>query len=87
MTYHEANETLTNTNAICIFEQDMGFPVSRHRTGGGDSNYGFENLGVVKGAALTVRTIATVGNYVRYPLPMPNTANIDTDIGVKGLHV
>ncbi|KAI2470927.1 copper amine oxidase [Annulohypoxylon bovei var. microspora] len=44
---------------------DAGFPLSRHR--GGDSSstneYGFANLGVVKGSLLTLRSIATVGNY------------------------
>ena len=41
----------------------MNFPLSRHRTGNSSSSYGFSNLGVVKSAALTVRAIATVGNY------------------------
>ncbi|KAF2497656.1 primary-amine oxidase [Lophium mytilinum] len=63
VTYHEANTTVVNPEAICIFEADSGFPLSRHRTGGGDSEYGFQNLGTVKGAQLTVRAVATVGNY------------------------
>ncbi|KAF1813785.1 primary-amine oxidase [Eremomyces bilateralis CBS 781.70] len=63
VSYHEANTTVTNTDSICIFEHDMNFPLARHRTGGGSSDYGFANLGVVKGAALTVRAIATIGNY------------------------
>ena len=40
----------------------MGFPLSRHRSAAGNP-YGFSNLGVVKGAGLTVRAIATIGNY------------------------
>ncbi|GAB7358237.1 hypothetical protein MBLNU230_g0388t1 [Neophaeotheca triangularis] len=63
VSWHEADETVVARNAICIFEHDLGFPVSRHRTGGGPSEYGFANFGAVKGAQLTVRTIATIGNY------------------------
>ncbi|TPX12292.1 uncharacterized protein E0L32_006939 [Thyridium curvatum] len=63
MTYHTGNKTTINQKAICIFEQDSGFPLSRHRYGGGSSEYGFEHLGSTKGSALTVRSIATVGNY------------------------
>lgn len=62
VSWHEADETVVARNAICIFEHDLGFPVSRHRTGGGPSEYGFANFGAVKGAQLTVRTIATIGN-------------------------
>jgi primary-amine oxidase len=40
----------------------MNFPLSRHRTGA-SNDYGFSNLGTVKGAQLVVRAIATVGNY------------------------
>ncbi|KAI4860842.1 copper amine oxidase [Hypoxylon rubiginosum] len=42
---------------------DAGFPLSRHRAGGGSNDYGFSNLGVVKASLLTLRSIATVGNY------------------------
>jgi len=63
VTFHEGIHTVTNQDAICIFEQDMGFPLSRHRYGSGAGDYPFSQLGVVKGAALVVRTIATVGNY------------------------
>jgi primary-amine oxidase len=61
VSYHTENKTTANQNAICIFEQDMGFPLSRHRAAGGNSSYPFINLGVVKGAALTIRAIATIG--------------------------
>lgn len=62
VSYHEGNSTTVNPNAICIFEQDSGFPLSRHFYGGGNSSYAFSNLGVTKGAALIVRAIATIGN-------------------------
>ncbi|KAI5857297.1 amine oxidase catalytic domain-containing protein [Durotheca rogersii] len=60
---HSGNGTTVNPNAICLFESDAGYPLSRHRAGGGSSAYGFQNLGVVKASLLTVRSIATVGNY------------------------
>lgn len=63
VTIHSRNKTTVNPGAICIFESDPGFPLSRHRAGGGSSDYGFRNLGVVKGSMLTLRSIATVGNY------------------------
>ncbi|KIW99388.1 uncharacterized protein Z518_11376 [Rhinocladiella mackenziei CBS 650.93] len=62
-TYHEQNMSITNQDAICIFEQDMGFPLSRHRYGSSEGDYPFSQLGVVKGSELVIRTIATVGNY------------------------
>lgn len=61
VSYHSNNKTVTNEDAICIFETDMNFPLSRHRAAKGN-NYGFVNLGTVKGAALIVRAIATIGN-------------------------
>ncbi|KAJ9649717.1 hypothetical protein H2201_001862 [Coniosporium apollinis] len=63
VTYHEENSTIINQDAICIFETDSGYPLSRHRAAGGPSDYGFQSLGVVKGTALVVRAVATVGNY------------------------
>jgi primary-amine oxidase len=63
LTSHSTNTTTVAINALCIFESDAGFPVSRHRAGGGTSPWGFRNLGVVKGSMLTLRAIATVGNY------------------------
>ncbi|KAJ4399033.1 hypothetical protein N0V91_009729 [Didymella pomorum] len=62
LTYHDGNSTTTNTHALCIFEADMNFPLSRHRYGS-SNDYGFSKLGTVKGAQLIVRAIATVGNY------------------------
>ena len=63
VSYHEANTTKVQQHAICIFEADINYPLSRHRYGGGNSSYPFTNMGVTKGSALTVRAIATVGNY------------------------
>ncbi|KAI1372933.1 copper amine oxidase [Hypoxylon crocopeplum] len=63
VTIHNKNTTTTNPNSICIFESDAGFPLSRHRAGGASNDYGFSNLGVVKASLLTLRSIATVGNY------------------------
>jgi primary-amine oxidase len=62
ITYPSSNKTQVNPNAICIFETDMNFPLSRHRTSS-SNDYGFRDLGTVKGAGLIVRAIATVGNY------------------------
>ncbi|KAM0328698.1 hypothetical protein ACHAQA_005111 [Verticillium albo-atrum] len=62
LTYHSGNSSSTNTNAMCIFEADSGYPMSRHRFGSGNE-YGFSHLGTVKGSALTTRTISTIGNY------------------------
>lgn len=63
VTYHELNASTINQDAICIFETDSGYPLSRHRYGGGNTSYPFTRLGVVKGSYLTTRAIATVGNY------------------------
>ncbi|KAF9266155.1 amine oxidase catalytic domain-containing protein [Marasmius fiardii PR-910] len=45
-------------NAICVFELDTGRSISRHTAVSEDNIYG-----AVKGYVLTVRSIATVGNY------------------------
>ena len=65
LSFFDKNTTVTHRDAICIFEHDSGHPLSRHRAGdlAHDNAWGFENLGVVKGSALSVRFIATVGNY------------------------
>ncbi|KAI1650085.1 amine oxidase catalytic domain-containing protein [Daldinia loculata] len=63
VTVHNGNTSTVNPNSICIFESDAGFPLSRHREGDVSNDYGFSNLGVVKGSLLTLRSIATVGNY------------------------
>ncbi|KAK3367597.1 copper amine oxidase [Podospora didyma] len=62
-TFPEGDQTEVHPSAICVFESDDGFPLARHRTSGGSSDYGFQNIGAVKGSALHTRTIATVGNY------------------------
>lgn len=62
VTYFEGNRSVTKGRAACIFESDLGFPIARHRAGASNA-YGFGNLGSIKGAALTVRSVATIGNY------------------------
>ncbi|EXF84124.1 copper amine oxidase [Colletotrichum fioriniae PJ7] len=62
VTHHEGNSSVVSTDAICVFEADAGYPVSRHRYGSGNE-YGFSYLGTVKASALTMRSVATVGNY------------------------
>jgi primary-amine oxidase len=62
LTYHSGNGSVVNTNSLCMFEADMNFPLSRHRSGA-SNKFGFSSLGTVKGAQLIVRAIATVGNY------------------------
>ncbi|KFA62426.1 hypothetical protein S40285_06085 [Stachybotrys chlorohalonatus IBT 40285] len=52
---HENSFSTPHKNSICIFEQDPGYPISRHTT----SNY----VTVTKNVQLVVRWIATVGNY------------------------
>lgn len=65
-------ESLVNTkNAICIFETDLGHPITRHR----DGTY----LQSTKGSALVVRVIATVGNY---DYLWDYTFGIDGSIGI-----
>jgi primary-amine oxidase len=57
-TWLEGNSTKTVAEAICLFEFDPGYPIRRHS---------FAPLGpytsVAKNIQLTMRTIATVGNY------------------------
>ncbi|RYP78916.1 hypothetical protein DL771_000301 [Monosporascus sp. 5C6A] len=56
---HEGDKTAVNPSAICIFESDAGYPLSRHRAGDGRSDYGFQNprrhQGVPANAALHYR--------------------------------
>ncbi|KAF1974219.1 amine oxidase catalytic domain-containing protein [Bimuria novae-zelandiae CBS 107.79] len=47
VSYYSNNNTVTNEDAICIFETDMNFPLSRHRAAVSNV-YGFVNLGTVK---------------------------------------
>lgn len=49
-------DTPFKNGSVCIFEQDAGFPLARHR---GNPHY----VTVVKNNILVVRTISTVGNY------------------------
>ncbi|RYP13830.1 hypothetical protein DL765_006702 [Monosporascus sp. GIB2] len=60
---HEGSKAMADLSAISIIESDTGFSLSRHRAGGGSSDYGFQNFGGVKASLLTLRFIAIVGNY------------------------
>tara|TARA_R110002060_G_scaffold27409_1_gene37282 strand:- start:301 stop:657 length:357 start_codon:yes stop_codon:yes gene_type:complete len=53
-TVHGAESSNTNINTICIFETDIGHPITRHSAG--------EYKQATKGSALVVRVVATVGN-------------------------
>ena len=55
-TVHESGSSIRK-NAVCVFEREMGRPLSRHK------GYKKDEMGVVKGYELVVRTISTVGNY------------------------
>ena len=54
-TFSDSAKIRTANNSICIFETDLGTPVTRHS----DPAY----LHSTKGSKLTVRVIATVANY------------------------
>ncbi|KZO98363.1 amine oxidase catalytic domain-containing protein [Calocera viscosa TUFC12733] len=56
-TVHTALGSYTRERAVCVFELDTGTPMTRHH------GYDHHEHGVVKGYALTVRSISTVGNY------------------------
>jgi primary-amine oxidase len=62
ISYPQGRGSSVHPQGLCLYEADSGFPVARHRTGG-SSTYGFTRLGSVKGSALHVRTILTIGNY------------------------
>jgi primary-amine oxidase len=57
-TWLEGNATKTVDNAICLFEFDTGYPIRRHSFA-----LSTPNTSVAKNIQLTMRTIATVGNY------------------------
>lgn len=54
-TFTSGRASYTTNNTICIFETDIGTPITRHT----DSSY----MQSTKGSKLVVRQIATVGNY------------------------
>ncbi|KAF4124299.1 primary-amine oxidase [Geosmithia morbida] len=62
ISHFATNRTFTIPRALCIFEHDSGHPLSRHDAGE-HNGWGFESLGVVKSSALSLRYIATIGNY------------------------
>lgn len=52
---HDMERTTSHPGSICIFEQDAGFPITRHTAG----NY----VSTTKNIIFIVRWIATIGNY------------------------
>ncbi|ETN44586.1 uncharacterized protein HMPREF1541_10256 [Cyphellophora europaea CBS 101466] len=54
-TYNDGTQLHSVKNGLCIFESDLGFPATRHN----DPAY----IQSTKASGLTVRWIATVGNY------------------------
>ena len=54
-TIHQAETTINHNNSLCLFEQDMGYPLRR------DTSDGYVN--VAKNVACLIRTVNTVGNY------------------------
>lgn len=62
ISFPEGNGTEVHPDSVCLFEADSGYPLARHRTGS-SNEWGFSQLGTVKGSALQARTVATVGNY------------------------
>ncbi|KAF1943394.1 amine oxidase catalytic domain-containing protein [Clathrospora elynae] len=57
-TWIEGNSTKTVPDGICVFEFDAGFPIRRH-----SFSPSAPVTSVAKNIMLTMRTIATVGNY------------------------
>jgi primary-amine oxidase len=54
-TFTAGLSSVTVNNSICIFETDIGVPLTRHT----DPTY----MQATKGSKLVVRQIATIGNY------------------------
>ncbi|EER45794.1 eukaryotic translation initiation factor 5 [Histoplasma capsulatum H143] len=80
LTYHEGNHTIISPDSICIFETDIGFPVSRHLSRVEESRWGYTSLGVVKGNALVIRAVATVDNY---DYMFDYTFHVDGTLGIS----
>lgn len=55
-TFADRNSTITQTDAICVFEYDAGYPIRRH------SSLPIYTS-VARNIVFTIRTISTVGNY------------------------
>ncbi|KXJ88365.1 copper amine oxidase [Microdochium bolleyi] len=59
--YNSGLEKKRTNNSICIFETDIGTPITRHTEPSGPRRPGY--LQSTKGSKLIIRQIATVGNY------------------------
>ncbi len=70
---------------ICLFEADSGYPLARHRTGARGNPNGFSHIGSVKGSALNVRTIVTVGNYdYMFTFAFNIDGSLETEVRASG---
>ncbi|KAF8514971.1 amine oxidase catalytic domain-containing protein [Gautieria morchelliformis] len=69
-TVHTALGSSTRERAICVFEQDTGRPLTRHL------GYLEGEFGAVKGYALTIRSISTVGKYFEYIFQIDGTIEV-----------
>ncbi|KAJ9102657.1 hypothetical protein QFC19_004766 [Naganishia cerealis] len=77
-TVHTALGSLTQPDAICIFERDSGKPLSRHFATEKDE------MGATKGYELVVRSIATVGFYnSNYDYLFDYTFQLDGSIEIR----
>ncbi|KAA8623161.1 TynA Cu2+-containing amine oxidase [Pyrenophora tritici-repentis] len=57
-TWTQVNETMTQKDAICLFEHDTAYPIRRHSYAGSSPH-----TSVAKNIVFVMRTIATVANY------------------------
>jgi primary-amine oxidase len=57
-TFSEGNSTKTQTDSICVFEYDTGYPIRRH-----SFSPAAPHTSVAKNIMFTMRTISTIGNY------------------------
>ncbi|KAK3312611.1 copper amine oxidase [Apodospora peruviana] len=84
ISFPEGDREEVHPAGLCIFEQDSGYPLARHRTGG-SSDFGFSNLGTVKGSALHLRAVYTVGNYdYMFDYAFHLDGSIETEVRASG---
>jgi primary-amine oxidase len=57
-TFSDGNSTRTQTDAICVFEYDTGYPIRRH-----SFMPSAPHTSTAKNIMFTMRTISTIGNY------------------------
>ncbi|KZV97864.1 amine oxidase catalytic domain-containing protein [Exidia glandulosa HHB12029] len=69
-TVHSSSGSMTNPRAICIFEQDTGRALSRHR------GYAKGETGAIKDYVLVVRSVSTVGKYFDYTFMLDGSLEV-----------